>query len=250
MPPRMPKGNRVRRYAGALGVLTAVHTGAPQVVQASPADYEQADLAPDNDRVVAPPLPIDDCAGRLQRAGIAFRPAVLPLKRERTRGGEVLSCGAEQVVTYLGGPARIRYDVAPLVTCRLALALGRLEQVAQEEAVRRLGRRIARITQGGTYNCRKMVRFDFVSEHSYANAIDLKEFRLEGGRQLSVRRHFGKLDAAPQTREAEFLRALSRRAFDERLFSVVLTPYWDQLHADHFHFDLARYHVDGTRPLR
>jgi len=222
-----------------------------QAAQALPApDYEQADLDPDNDRVVAPPPPIDDCAGRLARAGIAFRPALLPRKRAPARGGEVLSCGAEQVVVYLGGPAKIRYNAAPLVTCRLALALGRLEQLAQDEALRRFGRRITRLTQGGTYNCRKMVRFDFVSEHSYANAIDIKELWLEGGRQLSVREHFGKLDAPPDTPEAEFLRTLAQRAFDERLFSVVLTPYWDQLHADHFHFDLARYHVDGTRAAR
>jgi hypothetical protein len=257
----MPKGNSVAGHgrAGALALLVALQAWTPGLVWASAPDYEQADLDPENDRVVAPPPPIEDCAGRLARAGIAFRAAVLPLKRERTRGGELLSCGAEQVVTYLGGPAKIRYDVPPLVTCRVALALGRLEQVAQEEALRRLGRRITKITQGGTYNCRKMVRFDFVSEHSYANAIDLKEFRLEGGRSVSVRAHFfGKLggkigatpDASPRTPEAEFLRALSRRAFDERLFSVVLTPYWDELHADHFHFDLARYHVDGTRPLR
>jgi hypothetical protein len=230
-------------------VLVALHVALPRLAAASPPDYEQADLEPDNDRVVAPPKVIDDCAGRLERAGIRFRAAVLPLKRERTQAGEVLACGAEQVVTYLGGPAKIRYDLPPLVTCRVALALGRLEQIAQEEAVRRFGRRITRITQGGTYNCRKMVRFDFVSEHSYANAIDLKAFLLEGGLQLSVLAHFGRLGAPARTPASEFLRVLSRRAFDERLFSVVLTPYWDNLHADHFHFDLARYHVDGTRPV-
>ena len=134
------------------------------------------------------------------------------------------------------------------MTCRLALALGRLEQLAQEEAARHLQRRIVRLVQGGTYNCRKMVRFDFISEHSYANAIDIREFWLEGGQRLSVRRHFGALNDPPRTPEARFLRSLAARAFNERLFSVVLTPYWDKLHADHFHFDLARYHVDGTRP--
>jgi hypothetical protein len=216
---------------------------------AAPApDYEQADLDPGNDRVVAPPAPLDECAARLQHAGISFRPAQLPMTRGPARGGELISCGAEQVVTYLGGPAKIRYNTPPLVTCRLALALGRLEQIAQEEAVRHLGKRITRLTQGGTYNCRKMVRFDFVSEHSYANAIDLKEFWLQGGRRVSVRQHFGALGKPPATPEAKFLRAVAERAFDEHLFSVVLTPYWDALHADHFHFDLARYHVDGTRP--
>ena len=228
----------------------AVAAAPPPAPSIAPApDYEQADLDPDNDYVVAPPAPIAQCEERLARAGISFRPAVLPMKSERVRGRQdVLSCGAEQVVTYLSGPAKIRYSAPPLVTCRLALALARLEQLAQEEAVRHLQRRIVRLSQGGTYNCRKMVRFDFISEHSYANAIDIREFWLEGGQRLSVRQHFGALNDAPQTPEARFLRSLAQRAFNERLFSVVLTPYWDKLHIDHFHFDLARYHVDGTRP--
>jgi hypothetical protein len=213
---------------------------------ASP-DYEQADLNPDNDRVVALPAPIDDCERRLEQAGIQFTRAKLPTRKERTRGGEVLACGAEQVVTYRRGPGKIRYNVPPLITCRLALALARLEQIMQEEAVRHLGRRVVRVAQMGSYNCRKMVRFDFISEHSYANALDIRALWLDNGQRISVREHFGPLDQPAQTPRARFLRSLAHRAFDEQLFSVVLTPYWDKLHADHFHFDLARYRVDGTR---
>jgi len=255
--PNRPRSAGSRRAArpcrGTLLALALWFGGAPAGAAppdvARAPDYEQADLDPDNDYVVAPPLPIAECAERLARAGISFRPAVLPLKTERVQGRQdVLSCGAEQVVTYLAGPSKIRYSAPPLVTCRLALALGRLEQLAQEEAARHLQRRIVRLVQGGTYNCRKMVRFDFISEHSYANAIDIREFWLEGGQRLSVRQHFGMLNDPPRTPEARFLRSLATRAFNERLFSVVLTPYWDKLHADHFHFDLARYHVDGTRP--
>jgi hypothetical protein len=216
---------------------------------ATPPDYEQADLDPDNDRIVGPPEPLADCEEKLRRAGIAFRAASLPLKTERSRsGGDVIACGAEQVVSYRGGPAKIRYNSWPTLTCGMALALSRWEQVLQEQASRELGQRIVRLTQGGTYNCRKMVRFDFVSEHSYANAIDIRELQLSNGRRLSVARHFGALAAPPQTKEARFLRSVAERAFDERLFSVVLTPYWDRLHHDHFHLDLARYHVDGARP--
>jgi len=215
-----------------------------------PPDHEQADLDVENDGLVAPPAPIDDCELRLERASISARAAQLPFKTEKAARGaraEVIACGAEQVVTYLGGPAKIRYNSPPLLTCRLALALARFEELAQEQAALHLGRRITRFTHMGTYSCRKMVRFDFVSEHSYANAIDIKELSLEGGRRVSVKKHFGAPDAEPQTPEARFLRSLSRRAFDERLFSVVLTPYWDNLHSDHFHLDLARYRVDGTR---
>jgi hypothetical protein len=212
-------------------------------------DGEQADLDPDNDAVVAPPDPLAGCSERLERAGVTFRPARLALKSERVAGGkEVIACGAEQVVTYLGGPAKIRYTPPPLLTCRLALALARFEELAQEAALLHLGRRIVRIRQMGTYNCRKMVRFDFVSEHSYANAIDIKELWLEGGRRVGVKEHFGPLDVAPSSAEARFLRSLAERAYAAGVFSVVLTPFWDKLHADHFHLDLARYRVDGSRP--
>jgi hypothetical protein len=87
-----------------------------------------------------------------------------------------------------------------------------------------------------------------VSEHSYANAIDVRSFTLQNGRRISVLEHFGKLDGEPRSAEGRFLRSLSRRLHDDGVFSVVLTRYFDELHRDHFHLDLARYRVDGTRP--
>jgi hypothetical protein len=57
----------------------------------------------------------------------------------------------------------------------------------------------------------------------------------------------GKLEQEPSDARAIFLRAAARRAYDDGVFSVVLTPYFDPLHRDHFHVDLARYRVDGTR---
>lgn len=173
-----------------------------------------------------------------------YRGAELPLSQRR---GATFTCGAEQVVVYLGGPANIRYNAAPTLTCRMALALARFEQIAIEEAKAALGTGIARFSQIGTYSCRKMARFDWVSEHSYANAIDLAAVTLENGRRLTVEKHFGKTSEAPPGPEARFLRTLANRAYDEALFSVVLTPYWDHLHRDHFHLDLARYRVDGSR---
>lgn len=215
-------------------------------------DYEQADLDAENDLVVAPPAPIDDCSGRLARARISSSPAALRFTKQKvtSRGGraEVVACGAEQVVSYLGGPAKIRYNGAPTLTCRMALALARFEQLAQEQAASLLGQRIVSFKHLGTYSCRKMVRFDFVSEHSYANAIDIGEMVLDSGEKITVAKSFGALDAPEVGRRSQFLRSLARRAFDERLFSTVLTPYWDNLHKDHFHLDLARYRVDGTRP--
>jgi hypothetical protein len=176
---------------------------------------------------------------------VQFRPTALPLRKNQ-KGHYV--CGAAQVVTYERGPGGISYNAPPLLSCGMALALARFELSLQRESEQALGSRVRRIRQGGTYSCRKMARFThMVSEHSYANAIDIYAFTLEDGRTLSVAKDFGKPENDPTRLEARFLRELARKTFDGGFFSVVLTPFWDKLHKDHFHLDLARYRVDGTR---
>jgi len=202
-----------------------------------------ADLDGANDDIVAPPEAIADCEARLAALGVSFAPAELKL---RTSAGVV--CGAPQAVLYKGRAGGPRWSSAPLVTCTLALALARFELLADSEARRALGSGLRSIEQGGTYNCRKMARFTgIVSEHSYGNAIDLKSFRLSDGRKVSVLQRFGRPAHEPSSPEGKFLRALARKAYDDGVFSVVLTEFFDTLHRDHFHVDMARYRVDGTR---
>ena len=202
-----------------------------------------ADLDPDNDDVVAPPDPIDDCEALLNARGISFRPTELPLTRTR-RG---TTCGSQQAVVYREGPGHIRYTSTPIVSCGMALALARFEELLQAEAESSFQLPVVRIEHGGTYSCRNMALYDMVSEHSYANAIDLLSFTLQNGKKISVLGNFGKLDSEPTAPEGRFLRNVARRAYDEGVFSVVLTPFFDGLHKNHFHVDLARYRVDGTR---
>jgi len=203
----------------------------------------RADLDPDNDGIVAPPDIIPDCEALLTAAGVRFHRAELRLNKSRSG----YTCGAPQVVVYRGGPDGPSWKAPPLVTCGLALAFVRFEAILREESEQRLGSRVVSIDQGGTYNCREMARFAHVSEHSYANAIDVRSFRLADGRAISVKHYFGRPSEKPKGPEGAFLRALARRLYDEEVFSVVLTEYFDRLHRDHFHLDMARYRVDGTR---
>ena len=200
-----------------------------------------ADTDPNNDEIVAPPDLVDGCEQALEQAKIAYRAATLPLRTQRSGA----QCGARQVVIYERGPADIRYDNPPLLTCGMALALARFERVIQEEAERVFGLRVMRIRQMGTYACRKMVRFRMLSEHSYANAIDLEKFVLMDRRIISVKEHYGGAPAV--TPESRFLQTIAHRAYDDGIFSVALGPPWDKLHSNHLHLDLARYRVDGTR---
>lgn len=231
--------------AVCLAALGAVQLSAEATATPALGHRPLADLDPDNDDVIAPPDRIDDCEGRLRAAGVSFAPADLPVKEAR---GKQPTCGVEQAVVYKRGPSGIRYNSAPIVSCGMALGLARLEQVLSEEAERHLGQKVARIEQGGTYNCRRMSRFDLVSEHSYANAIDIRSVTLKNGRKLTVLGSFGKLDAEPKRPESRFLRSVANRLYDEGAFSVVITPFFDALHRDHFHLDQARYRIDGSRP--
>jgi hypothetical protein len=258
MGPRVPLLHTwVKTFAGA-GLAALLLASSPAggaepsrpppdaVTTSAPAAHPgEADLDPDNDFVVAPPDAVPDCESLLRAAGVRFAPAELPVKKA---DHATITCGAEQVVTYRGGDSGIRYNTPPLLTCTLALALAKFERILQEESQAAFGAKVVRIEHAGTYNCRKMARFaNMVSEHSYANAIDLRSMTLLGGKTLSVARDFGRTDAEGDTPAAVFLRKVSRRAFDEGVFSVVLTPYFDRLHRDHFHLDMARYRVDGTR---
>jgi hypothetical protein len=203
-----------------------------------------ADVDPENDAVVAPPEPIADCEAKLRELGVVFKPADLPVKEGNAKRP---TCGAPQAVVYQRGPAKVRYNSQPIVSCGMALGLARFEQVLNEEAKRYLGQEVALIEQGGTYNCRKMARFKLVSEHSYANAIDIRSVTLKNGRKLSVLSTFGRTDAEPKRPEARFWRSVANRMYDEGTFSVVITPFFDGLHKDHIHLDQARYRVDGSR---
>lgn len=204
-----------------------------------------ADLDPINDLQPGPPAPLPDCEERLRAAGVTFKPARIGTSREVDG---IPRCGAEQVVRYKRGPGKITYSSSPLLTCGMALALADFERIVQEEAEQRLGSRVVRIDHLGTFNCRKMALYDLVSEHSYANALDVQRMKLANGREVDVLAHFQPTKADPPEARSAFWRAIANRAFDEEVFSVVVTPYFDRAHRNHLHLDLARYRVDGSRP--
>jgi hypothetical protein len=202
-----------------------------------------ANMDPSDDTVVGPPDALPDCEDQLVRAGVTFRAATLPVHTQSK-----IVCGASQVVTYLHGPGGIAYDPSPLLTCAMALAMSSFERIMQEEAARIFRSPVARIEQLGTYNCRGIAAYKgIVSEHSYANAIDLARFTLKSGTSFSVLSDFDAGEGPPARPAGAFLRVISLRGFDEDVFSNVLTPFWNASHKNHFHLDLARYRVNGVR---
>lgn len=191
-----------------------------------------------------PPAPEAECPTNLAADGAIFKDSPLGMRWNRSK--EFL-CGAKQVVRYTRSPHKLRYSSSPRVTCRMARALVKLEAIVQEEAQRIFNKSVTAMEQMGTYNCREIAAYaGWVSQHSFANAIDIKAFTLKGGKRIAVQKTYGKGPEVPKTREGQFLRAVVRRAVDEGVFTVVLTPNFNRAHHNHFHFDLSSYTVDGT----
>ena len=190
----------------------------------------------------APRAP-EGCQATLRDAGVKLAP--WPLRPEPRPGGIV--CEAPGGISIRRGAAGIRYQPPARVNCAFGLRLVKFESIVQEEAKRILGSRVRAIVQLGTYNCRKMAAYpDLVSEHSFANAIDVAVFVLANGRRVVVEHDWVPPAQPARTPAGTFLRRLTRRLYDEQVFSVVLTPAYDRHHRNHLHLDGAAYSVDGT----
>jgi hypothetical protein len=163
----------------------------------------------------------EQCYAALRRAGVAFEPAVREIKD---------GCG------YADGAILVRSDIdhgGPLLMrCPALIALLVWEkQIVAPAAERLMGRKLVGVRHFGTFSCRNInhAREGRRSQHATANAIDIAGFTLAGGDKVSVAQ-----DWRSGAKQA-FLHAARDGAC--RLFGVVLSPDYNSLHRDHFHFD-------------
>ena len=191
----------------------------------------------------AAPAAPDGCRQTLRASGAKLSPwEVRPVRLQQG-----VTCEAPEGVAIRRGGAGLRFQPQARVNCAFAQRLERFETIMQEEARNILKSPVTSIVHLGTYNCRKMAAYpDWVSEHSFANAIDVATFVLKNGRRVEVERDWVRADKPAVSAAAQFLRRLTRRLYDEKVFSVVLTPSFDAHHKNHLHLDGAPYSVDGT----
>lgn len=108
-----------------------------------------------------------------------------------------------------------------------------------------LGSEVVKIETMGTFNCRAVngSRSGKLSEHAFANAVDVSAFVLRDGRRVSVLNGW-----RGSSEERAFLRRLHQSAC--KRFGTVLGPDYNAAHANHFHFDMALSMAKGTSYCR
>ncbi|NJS14442.1 MAG: extensin family protein [Sphingopyxis sp.] len=165
------------------------------------------------------------CLADLGRAGVRYT----PLANQDLGGG----CGAIDSVKLLD----IGTPVANLgaMTCPLARNFAAWVQYAVRPAARKyLDSEVVKVETFGTYSCRNVNggQSGRLSQHAYANAVDVSAFVLADGRRITL------LDGWQGAEdERQFLRTLHASAC--KRFGTVLGPDYNRQHANHFHFDMS-----------
>ena len=145
------------------------------------------------------------------------------------------ACGWEEAIVIEEASAPFSAPQPVVTRCALAAAFNLWErETLLPAAERHFGEPVTEILHYGTYSCRPVNGREGarLSEHSYANAIDIAGVRLNGGRVVRVQSGWnGEAD------ERAFLRELHEGGCD--VFRGVIGPDGDSRHLDHFHFDMG-----------
>ena len=115
-----------------------------------------------------------------------------------------------------------------------------VKQVVEPAARYYFRQELAGLKVLASYSCRPMnsVEGAQISEHAYANAVDIGGFKLANGDTISVQGGWNGSE-----REQAFLRRVHDGSCE--YFTTVLGPNYNSLHSNHFHLDLAHHGRDG-----
>ena len=146
-------------------------------------------------------------------------------------------CGspAPVLLTHISRKDSIQIKPGATLSCRMVAGLSRwLVEDVQPLAKKMLGSPVAKLSNISSYVCRRRYGASNtrISEHAYANALDVATFILKNGKQVSVLRDWNNEDGE----KGAFLRALHRTACAR--FGTVLGPEANAAHKNHFHLDM------------
>jgi hypothetical protein len=176
---------------------------------------------------VAPSADTRMCFADLNRAEVRFSP--LP---DQEFGGGCNARGSVRIADL--GSDVMATNLGPM-TCPLASNFAAWVRFAVKPAARQVyGRDVERVETFGTYSCRNIYggQSGRLSQHAFANAVDVSAFVLDDGRRVTVLEGWHGDDRAQR-----FLRLVHASAC--RRFGTVLSPDYNAAHANHFHLDMA-----------
>lgn len=164
------------------------------------------------------------CLTAPQGAGLPFKPVAAR--------ADPPGCAELQAIDVARLPAGIALKPSAKINCDMARALAAWsESIVQPAALRNFGQPVSSMVIGASFVCRTQASGTKISEHAFANAIDVTGFNFADGSVYMVGR------AAKDTgKQSAFLTEIREKGC--AYFNTVLGPGADADHADHLHLDL------------
>ncbi len=169
---------------------------------------------------------------------IALSPFVRP--HEEINGPGICGASSPLTVTALQN-GKVAFSTKAIMGCPAVVAVDTwLSQSVQPSALAVYGQPVTELDIAASYACRQRNNGDKgpLSEHAFANALDVSAFTLADGTRVTVK------DDWKREANGAFLKAVHSGAC--RTFTTVLGPDADRHHRDHLHMDLARHGASGT----
>jgi hypothetical protein len=198
----------------------AVQADRPGIKKQAPAEADK----PPEQAASAPPPP-SACRLTLTEE-IAIAPSIPDIHGPGDCGGEDL-VRLEAVV--LPDKRRVSVRPAAILRCAMASAIADWIRTDMAPLAARLGSAISDLDNFDSFECRGRNRATGgrLSEHGYANALDVRGVKLANGQSISLTDR----TVSREVRESVLHSACAR-------FSTVLGPGSDGYHEDHIHLDL------------
>ena len=168
---------------------------APQAPPSGAVESADAPSPPSDDVVVPPPAQWSD--REVEAALMECMHLLAPLTADVVPLAPIrnASCGtpAPVLLRSIGAKEKVIVDPPLLINCPMVVALNRwLEKTVQPAAHAAFGSPVARMV-GSSYACRNRYNLpnDRLSQHAFANAVDLPVFALADGRRIDIAQGWG-----------------------------------------------------------
>ena len=96
---------------------------------------------------------------------------------------------------------------------------------------------VVEVVHYGTYNCRYISGTKNLSQHGFANGLDVAELKTKDGKYHSVLKDWEKGVKSPKTDSGKLLKWFADTMYAKHVFNIILTPEFNAAHANHFHVD-------------
>ena len=176
------------------------------------------------------PRETQQCFTDLSREQVRYSP--LP---DRDYGGGCVVRGAVQLIDVGVPVTNLKGITCPLARTFIAW----LRNAVAPAAHQMLGSDLVRVETYGTYSCRGVIGrgaegAKTISEHSFANAVDVSGFVLADGRRVTIETGWHSQDGEVR----DFLDVIHKSAC--KRFKTVLSPDYNAAHYNHLHLDMGK----------